>query len=178
MRPILKQAQQYPERTAMLKEAIPERGTPEFDDFVRDAYDYALRHRGITVKDRVGDHPERGYMVSDMGSERADTPWWLLLPEDIENFLLEHADQIDADPEKYYGLWDGRSPFRDRETGEIIHPDDPLAYHDISRNYLDPEEATEAAVENEQWGVFDLEAPPLEGYIPTEEMIERFGMVW
>jgi len=95
---------------------------------------------GITFRDRPGDGPTSGYMVSLPGKERSH-PMDELSGEQIGSYLREQGD--DVGPDDGYGGW-----HEDDDDGD-------LWYHDISRNIEDTYDATRAALDWKQKAIFD-----------------------
>lgn len=96
---------------------------------------------GFSIKDHVGDGPSSGYMVSLSKADEKTYPSTIFTPEDIQEYMNQHASEINA-PGNYFGAW------HDPEDGNI--------YLDVSTNYQDYDQAVEAAKAANQLAIFDL----------------------
>lgn len=111
--------------------------------------DRQRQYPGVTVRENPGDAPSSGYMVSLPHAEQEQS-YSQLNPGQINDYVRQHADEINSHPDNYYGGWGD-------ESGET-----PRYYHDISRNIQDPWEAAGNALQWNQKAVYDVaqgEAP-------------------
>lgn len=115
MRPILKQAEQHPERIAAVKEALSDE---DKEELLRQFHEEG----GFTFRDRPGDGPTDGFMVSLPDAEEifaADTH----SVEEIADYHERRRELIDSHEDNYHGDWNDR--------------EDNKAYQDVSRHHRD-----------------------------------------
>lgn len=141
---------------AQRKRAFPAPEDHFDDDWKREVMDAYQRSQtngvggGYTFRDRAGDQPTSGTMVSlprSEGHEKHDIPVGQVTGDDIADYQGQKWDVIHRRPDQYGGGWDN-----DRGGGDGMH------YQDVSRNFPDPWDAAGYAVGGGQKGVYDLDS--------------------
>ena len=115
------------------------------------------QYPGVTIKENPGDEPHHGIMVSLPGQEEQG-PSLPSAPQ-VRDYVRRHQDVINADPENYYGGWEG-------EEYEV-----PRWFNDVSHRFTDPWDAAQSAVESNQLAVYDYDDP--RGGINTPEFLNE-----
>lgn len=120
---------------AFAKQAISD--TTQLGD---DAWNHAVTqdYPGVTVKDKVGDAPTSGYMVSHPDTEEK-VPFSQMMPHDISDYATRHENLIDA-PGNYLGGWEDGGQW----------------YNDVSQNIVNPWDAAQTAENSNQLAIYDL----------------------
>ena len=163
-RRILRQSEQ----DAIFREA----GAPEHPDaqwradYLRKLYDNATHHNdpGVTGGPTMNaeDLPQSGTMVSIPGAEKQ----YPTMPSSQQ--VKEYFDTHHFGPEDYPGGWEWPP------ANDPSHHDTPRFYMDESRNYADPWEAGQAALEGDQIGVYDLSGDWSEQGKPSSVLTNQF----
>ena len=151
-KPVEHYARLAKQRTSSRRQAVPADPSAQWG---ADA-ERMLTHQqypGITVKENPGDQPTHGIMVSLPHQEKTNPS--LPSSQQVRDYVHEHHDLINSDPENYYGGWEGT------QDGH------PRWFNDVSHHYTDPWEAAQAAVSGNQLGVYDYDDP--RGEINTPE---------
>lgn len=163
-RRILRQSEQ----DAIFREAdAPEHPDAQWRaDYLRKLYDNATHHNdpGVTGGPTMNaeDLPQSGTMVSIPGAEKQ----YPTMPSSQQ--VKEYFDTHHFGPEDYPGGWEWPP------ANDPSHHDTPRFYMDESRNYADPWEAGQAALEGDQIGVYDLSGDWSEQGKPSSVLTNQF----
>lgn len=135
-------------------------------DYLRKLYDNATYHNdpGVTGGPTMNaeDLPQSGTMVSIPGAEKQ----YPTMPSSQQ--VKEYFDTHHFGPEDYPGGWEWPP------ANDPSHHDTPRFYMDESRNYADPWEAGQAALEGDQIGVYDLSGDWSEQGKPSSVLTNQF----
>ena len=135
-------------------------------DYLRKLYDNATHHNdpGVTGGPTMNaeDLPQSGTMVSIPGAEKQ----YPTMPSSQQ--VKEYFDTHHFGPEDYPGGWEWPP------ANDPSHHDTPRFYMDESRNYADPWEAGQAALEGDQIGVYDLSGDWSEQGKPSSVLTNQF----
>lgn len=144
MRPIMRQAEQYPDRTASVREAMP---APEghFDDAFKNRLMEVINHPetggGFTLRDFSGDSEGDEYLVGLPRSEGHE--------EKIPAGEMNADSNVDYLDRKWHKIHEHED---NRGGGWMSRPD---WYNDVSRRYPDLNAAGRAAFEGDQEALWD-----------------------
>ena len=156
------------ERDAIFREAdAPAHPDAQYRaDMLRKLYDHAVHHNdpGVTGGPTLADEdlPSSGTMVSIPGAEQQ----YPTMPDsqDLKDYFEHHQ----FGPEDYPGGWEWPP------ANDPSHHDVPKFYLDESRNYADPWDAGQAALEGHQIGVYDLSGDWSEQGKPSTVLTNQF----
>lgn len=101
--------------------------------------DAIRRDEGFSFRDKVGDGPSGGYMVSVNKHTETRIPINQLTAADVADYMSVHQQEL-AEPDQYMGGW--------LHKGYI--------YLDVSKNVRDLDEAMRLARQHSQLAIFDL----------------------
>lgn len=161
MRPIMRQAEQYSDRVATVRKAIPEhldrRWKEKLMDHLVQQYERG-EPMGFTLHDQLGDGPTSGVSVapppdpnSPLNPTNKGIPLSDLTAGDLGQLAEHYRDRINSDRRNNLGGWVDDDPDGDpygRFFGEMSH------------NHADSWEGAGAALAGNQIGVYDYDEKP------------------
>lgn len=155
-----------PVRVSSYREAA----APAFDDDWKEQAMGLINHPdtggGYTLRDRPGDAPTNGTMVSlprAEGHEENHVDADSIGGDDVADYVTRKWDTTHSRPDQYAGGW--------ANTGD---EGDGKFYQDVSRNVKDPWEAAGYAMGGGQLGVYDLDGYYTHDGSPSEVPTRQF----
>lgn len=143
---ILKQAEQYPERCAVLHTAIPEYPSRRWKEKLMDRLVQQYEGgepMGFTLRDELGDGPSSGTMVSyppGDNEHNRGVPLSDVTAKNLAAAALTRRERVHSDPDNFFGTW---------VEDDSVDPYGRL-FADVSESIDEPNDALEQALVRDQ----------------------------